>query len=75
VLDIDLLLAELVVCRGPMLTLPHPRLHERRFALEPAAEVTPDWPHPLHGRTIAKLAEEARGREPDAILDVLSFEF
>jgi len=75
VLDIDLLLAESVVCRGPMLALPHPRLHQRRFALEPAAEVVPDWPHPLHGRTILDLTEEAREREPDAIVEVVSFEF
>jgi 2-amino-4-hydroxy-6-hydroxymethyldihydropteridine diphosphokinase len=74
-LDIDLLLAESVVCRGPMLTLPHPRLYERRFALEPAAETAPNWTHPLLGRTIAKLAEEAREREPDAILEVFNFEF
>ena len=75
VLDIDLLLAELVVCRGPILALPHPRLHERRFALEPAAEVTPNWTHPLLGRTISDLANEARNREPDAILEVSNFEF
>ena len=74
-LDIDLLLAESVVCRGPLLTLPHPRLHERRFALEPAAEVAPDWTHPLLGRTISDLASDARGRDPDAIVEVLSFEF
>ena len=75
VLDIDLLLAESVVCRGPILTLPHPRLHVRRFALEPAAEVAPNWKHHLLGHTIANLAEEAREREPDAILEVSDFEF
>ncbi len=75
VLDIDLLLAESVVCRGPMLALPHPRLHERRFALEPAAEVAPDWKHPLLGHTISDLADDARDREPDAILEVSNFGF
>jgi len=75
VLDIDLLLAESVVCRGPMLTLPHPRMHELRFAIEPAAEVAPDWTHPLLGRTVLELAEDARKREPDAINEVFSFEF
>jgi 2-amino-4-hydroxy-6-hydroxymethyldihydropteridine diphosphokinase len=74
VLDLDLLLAENVVCRGPTLELPHPRFHIRRFALDPAAEVAAEWVHPLLGLTIAELADEARRREPDAILDVTSFE-
>jgi 2-amino-4-hydroxy-6-hydroxymethyldihydropteridine diphosphokinase len=73
VLDLDLLIARSVVCRGPFLELPHPRLHERRFALEPAAELVPDWVHSVLGRTIDELTEEARHREPDAILDVLAF--
>ena len=74
-LDLDLLLAEALVCRGPALELPHPRFHERRFALEPAAEVAPEWRHPLLGLTVSELVNRQRTREPDAILEVLSFEF
>jgi len=74
ILDLDLLMASSTVCRGPDLDLPHPRLHERRFALEPAAEVAPNWIHPLLGRTIEDLAKATRDREPDAILGVLSLE-
>jgi len=74
-LDLDLLLAESLVCRGPSLELPHPRFHARRFALEPAAEVAPDWIHPLIGRTISDLADGARDTEPEAIVEVLDFEF
>lgn len=74
-LDLDLLLAEDLVYRGPTLELPHPRFHERRFALEPAAEVAPDWRHPLLGLTVGELVNRQRAREPDAILEVLSFEF
>jgi 2-amino-4-hydroxy-6-hydroxymethyldihydropteridine diphosphokinase len=74
-LDLDLLLAEDLVCRGPTLELPHPRFHERRFALEPSAEVAPDWRHPLLGLTISELVNRRRAREPDAILEVGDFEF
>jgi 2-amino-4-hydroxy-6-hydroxymethyldihydropteridine diphosphokinase len=73
-LDLDLLLAKNLVCRGPSLEIPHPRFHTRRFALEPASEIAPGWIHPLVGRTIAALAEDARRREPDAILEVIDFE-
>jgi 2-amino-4-hydroxy-6-hydroxymethyldihydropteridine diphosphokinase len=74
-LDLDLLIADSAVCRGPGLELPHPRFHLRRFALEPAAEVAPRWIHPLIGLTIEALAEKARQHEPDAILGVSDFDF
>jgi 2-amino-4-hydroxy-6-hydroxymethyldihydropteridine diphosphokinase len=55
-LDIDVLLAPGLVVESPALTLPHPRLAGRRFALLPAAELAPGWIHPRVHRTVAALA-------------------
>jgi len=71
VLDLDLLLADGVVCRGPELEIPHPRFHKRRFALEPAAEVAPEWVHPLLGRSVSELADAARPAVDDGAVRVL----
>ena len=46
-IDIDILFYEEEVCQTPQLTLPHPRLHLRTFALEPLSEVAPTWKHPI----------------------------
>lgn len=67
-LDLDLLIADGVVCRGPRLVLPHPRVHSRAFALLPAAEVAGGWLHPHIGLTLRVLADAILVRDPDAIL-------
>jgi len=61
VIDIDLLLIDGItideVRDGVALTLPHPRLHLRRFALAPLAEIAPELRHPILGETIRELLE------------------
>jgi 2-amino-4-hydroxy-6-hydroxymethyldihydropteridine diphosphokinase len=54
-LDIDLLLHGSRKMDTPELTLPHPRLAERRFMLEPLAEIAPDLPVPGSGATVREL--------------------
>ncbi len=53
--DLDLLLYDDAVRDERGLTLPHPRLHERRFVLEPLAAIAPDAVHPRLQRTVREL--------------------
>ena len=55
-IDLDLLLYGNETLDEPGLTVPHPRLHERRFALEPLAELDPDLVVPEKGSVQGLLA-------------------
>jgi 2-amino-4-hydroxy-6-hydroxymethyldihydropteridine diphosphokinase len=54
-LDLDLLLYGGALSETDFLTLPHPRLHQRRFVLAPLAELLPSARHPTLGATFAEL--------------------
>ena len=63
-IDLDLLLYGDVVLDEPGLTVPHPRLHERAFALEPLHELDPELAVPGRGSVadlLAALADDGRG--------------
>lgn len=55
VIDIDLVDFGRQVVSTPRLSLPHPRMAQRRFFLEPLAEIAPGYTHPLTGLTPAEM--------------------
>ncbi|MBQ7687515.1 MAG: 2-amino-4-hydroxy-6-hydroxymethyldihydropteridine diphosphokinase, partial [Bacteroidaceae bacterium] len=54
-IDIDILLYDNETIETPALTIPHPRMKERRFVLEPLAQIAPELIIPNETKTIAEL--------------------
>ena len=57
VLDVDILLIGRLIIDTPSLQVPHPRMTQRRFVLQPLAQIAPEALHPVLGMNIAALLE------------------
>jgi 2-amino-4-hydroxy-6-hydroxymethyldihydropteridine diphosphokinase len=68
VLDLDILFFDNRVVDSPALTIPHPRLHKRRFVLEPLCDINPDIVHPVLNVSIQTLLSRIDDPEQEIIV-------
>ena len=67
-IDLDILFYGEHVIKEPGLTVPHPRLHQRRFVLMPMNELDPLWVHPTLARSMTQLLTETKDQSQVRLL-------
>jgi len=62
IIDIDILLFNMEIINTRELSVPHPLIRERRFVLEPMAEIAPEFIHPVLKKSITQLLNECEDK-------------
>ena len=60
ILDMDIILFDQVILKDSKLQIPHPRMHKRRFVLQPICDIEPTVLHPVYQKTVGELLAELR---------------
>ncbi len=58
IIDLDVLLIGNEIINDKNLTVPHPRMHTRRFVMAPMTDIAPDLVHPVQGKSMAEILSE-----------------
>jgi len=69
IIDIDIAFYDQLILNTQLLTIPHPRVHQRKFALLPLNEIAADLVHPVFNKTINTLLHETPDQSEVTILD------
>lgn len=69
-LDIDILCMGDLVVNEPDLEIPHPRMRERRFVLQPLAELCPEFRHPVTNQSVTELLDTVLGQHVQSLNDL-----
>ena len=62
-IDLDILLYNELSLNSQRLTIPHSRMHERDFVLEPLAEIAPDWLIPTKAQSVTQAAQKLKAQQ------------
>lgn len=71
IIDLDIILFEGQIVQGLFLQIPHPRMHERDFVLQPLAEIEPNWLHPKLLLSIKELLANLKSNQQFILQQVM----